>query len=169
MDDGEEEPSRRPWWVREDRELSVEAHARQTGSGEQKIGRYLRTITQKAITVTCALCGADSWREQYPPGHDHATVVTPVAGTPRLKPLPRGCAGCAPAAAGPLRLLDACAGSGADLTCVGRSAHPPAKSTVRPPQPPQSAEFSMRPERAAQDASSRVSPDAAPDRSSGVG
>jgi len=66
MDDGEEEPSRGPWWVREDRELSVEAHARQTGSGEQKIGRYLRTITQKAITFTCALCGADSQREQYP-------------------------------------------------------------------------------------------------------
>jgi len=66
MGDGEDEPSRGLWWVREDRELSVEAHARQTGRGDQKIGRYLRTITQKAITVTCALCGADSQREQYP-------------------------------------------------------------------------------------------------------
>ncbi len=65
-DGGEQEPRERPWWVREDRELSVDAHARRTSGGEQEIGRYLRTITQKAITVTCALCGADSRREQYP-------------------------------------------------------------------------------------------------------
>ena len=65
-DGGEQEPRERPWWVREDRELSVDAHARRTSGGEQEIGRYLRTITQKAITVTCALCGADSQREQYP-------------------------------------------------------------------------------------------------------
>ncbi len=66
MGEGEEEPSRRPWWAREDRGLSVDAHARQTGMGEQEIGRYLRTITRKEITFTCALCGADSRREQYP-------------------------------------------------------------------------------------------------------
>jgi len=66
MDDGEEEPSRGPWWVREDRELSVEAHARRTSGGEQEVGPYLRTITRKEITVTCALCGVVSQREQYP-------------------------------------------------------------------------------------------------------
>ncbi len=51
MGEEEQELSRRPWWVREDRELSVEAHARQTGRGEQKIGRYLRTITISAQKV----------------------------------------------------------------------------------------------------------------------
>ncbi len=66
MGEGEEEPSRRPWWAREDRELSVDAHARRTSRGEQEIGPYLRTITQKEITVTCVLCGVVSQCEQYP-------------------------------------------------------------------------------------------------------
>ncbi len=65
MGDRGEEPNRRPWWVREDRELSVEAHARRTSGGAQEIGPYLRTITQKEITVTCVLCGVVSQCEQY--------------------------------------------------------------------------------------------------------
>lgn len=66
MGEGEEEPSRRPWWAREDRELSVDAHARSSREGQQEIGRYLRTITPTEIAFTCLLCGSASQREQYP-------------------------------------------------------------------------------------------------------
>jgi len=45
-DGGEQEPRERPWWVREDRELSVAAHARSSREGQQEIGErpHLRCV-----------------------------------------------------------------------------------------------------------------------------
>jgi len=56
----------RPWWLREDRELSVAAHARSSRVGQREIGPYLRTIKKTAVAVTCLVCGADVRREGYP-------------------------------------------------------------------------------------------------------
>jgi len=65
-DGGEQEPRERPWWVREDRELSVAAHARSSREGQQEIGRYLRTIKKKESALTCGVCGAEVRRAGYP-------------------------------------------------------------------------------------------------------
>jgi len=56
----------RPWWLREDRELSVAAHARSSRVGQREIGPYLRTITKTEVAVTGAVCGAEGRREGYP-------------------------------------------------------------------------------------------------------
>lgn len=65
MEDDQKQPSR-PFWLREDRELIVAAHERQTQEGEQEIGSYLRTITRKEVVFTCTICGVTCRREQYP-------------------------------------------------------------------------------------------------------
>lgn len=62
----EEEPRERPWWVREDWELTVAAHARSSPDGQREIGPYLRTIKKKEVAFTCVVCRAEVRREGYP-------------------------------------------------------------------------------------------------------
>ncbi len=62
----EEEPRERPWWVREDWELTVAANARSSPEGQREIGPYLRTIKKKERAVTCVVCGAAGQRDGYP-------------------------------------------------------------------------------------------------------
>ena len=55
-----------PWWLREDREIGVAAHARSSPDGQREIGPYLRTIKKKEVALTCGVCGAKVRREGYP-------------------------------------------------------------------------------------------------------
>ncbi len=64
--EGDTEQPAPPFWLREDRELRVAAHERQTQKGEQEIGCYLRTITQGEVVFTCTICAQTCRREQYP-------------------------------------------------------------------------------------------------------
>jgi len=61
VEDDQKQPSR-PFWLREDRELIVAAHERQTQEGEQEIGSYLRTITVSAHKVRV------NWQARGGPG-----------------------------------------------------------------------------------------------------
>ncbi len=55
-----------PWWLREDREIGVAAHARSSPDGQREVGPYLRTIKKKERAVTCVVCGAAGQHDGYP-------------------------------------------------------------------------------------------------------